>query len=107
MGNEAQHIADCATKLTEEFKPDFIRFMLDMSKDIQNHLGHLHEDMVSHILMLVNGGLCAIWLSTELSHYEPETAEFLLSSFFDDIKKEIPLLHIQYRKILERNGLDG
>ena len=103
MSDQAEEIADCAKILASEFRDDFIHFMIDLSKDIQNRLGARDPETISHILMLINCGLCVMWLSTELSHYEPDTANQLMEMFVAEIEKTTPELHKEYVKIVERN----
>jgi len=104
MSDPCWEIAECAKILSAEFRDDFIHFMMDLSKDISNKAGARDNDTLSHILMLINCGLCVMWMATELSHYEPTTADKLMEMFIDEIRKTTPELHKQYVQLMERNG---
>ena len=38
MNNNVAEISGCASILVEEFKPDFVKYMIDQSKDMANKL---------------------------------------------------------------------
>lgn len=95
------HLCD---KLAHSYKQDFINFMRDMNRDIENDLRGEPQGIANEVVLIVNTSLLAMWLGVEMAHLEPHVAEWMLTRLVEEINECTPHLREVLKKIEENNG---
>lgn len=100
----SEQIGKLCDRLSNEYKKDFVQFMQDMNKDLENEMRGEPQQFVNEILIIVNTSLLAMWLGVELAHLTPETAEWMLGNLIKEINQATPHLREVLKQIEELNG---